>query len=160
MNRPQLISINMDMLIRKGTPEDYDQILALIKTFAVFQKTPEKVTVTLEQMIEDKDIFQCLVAEAGNTIVAFASFFFNYYSWSGKGLYLDDLYVKEAYRQLNIGTRLLNTVIQLAREHQCKSVRWQVSRWNDNSIQFYKKMGALVDETEMNCIYKLVDKTI
>ncbi|TKK69211.1 GNAT family N-acetyltransferase [Ilyomonas limi] len=149
----------MDVIIRKGVVQDYEQILALINAFAVFQKTPEKVTVTLEQMVRDKDIFQCLVAEVDNTIVAFASFFFAYYSWSGKAVYVDDLYVKEEYRQANIGTKLLNTVIQFANEQQCKSVRWQVSRWNESAISFYKKLGAVVDETEMNCIYKLVDTT-
>jgi GNAT superfamily N-acetyltransferase len=141
--------------IRKGIVEDYEQILALIKAFAVFQKTPEKVTVTLEQMIEDKDIFQCFVAEVDNTIVAFASFFFSYYSWSGKAIDLDDLYVKEEYRKRNIGTRLLNEVLQFAKAHQCKSVRWLVSRWNENAINFYKNMGAVVDDTEMTCVYNL-----
>jgi diamine N-acetyltransferase len=150
---------NGGITIRKGIVQDYEQILELIKAFAVFQKTPEKVAITLEQMMKDKDLFQCLVAEVDNTIVAFASFFFAYYSWSGKAVYLDDLYVKEEYRQVNIGTALLNAVIQFAREQQCKSVRWQVSRWNESAISFYKKLGAVVDETEMNCIYKLVDKT-
>ena len=144
------------IIIRKGAVQDYEQILELIKAFAVFQKTPEKVTVTLEQMIEDKDIFQCFVAEVNNnTIVAFASFFFSYYSWSGKAVDLDDLYVKEEYRKLNIGTRLLNAVIQFAKDHQCKSVRWLVSKWNENAINFYKKMGAVVDDTEMTCVYNL-----
>src|SRR3954453_15228565 len=135
--------------IRKGNAEDYEQILELIKAFAEFQKTPEKVTVTLEQMIEDKDIFQCLVAEVENKIVAYASFFFTYYSWSGKAVDLDDLYVKEEYRNLNIGTKLLNAVIHFAKEHQCKSVRWLVSRWNEDALSFYKKIGAVVDDTEM-----------
>src|SRR3982750_2110034 len=84
-----------NIAIRKSTVEDYEQILELIKAFAVFQKTPEKVTVTLEQMIQDKDIFQCLVAEADDKIIAFTSFFFSYYSWSGKAIDLDDLYVKD-----------------------------------------------------------------
>ncbi len=141
--------------IRKGVVHDYDQILELIKAFAVFQKTPEKVTVTLEQMVEDKDIFQCLVAEVDNKIIAFASFFFSYYSWSGKAIDLDDLYVKDEYRKQNIGTKLLNAVIQFAKEHQCKSVRWLVSRWNENAINFYKKMGAVIDDTEMTCVYNL-----
>lgn len=144
-----------DINIRKGIVEDYEQILELIKEFAVFQKTPEKVTVTLEQMIEDKDIFQCLIAEADNRIVAFASFFFSYYSWSGKAVDLDDLYVKDKYRKLNIGTRLLNAVIYFAREHRCKSVRWLVSSWNEDAINFYRKMGAVVDDTEMTCVYNL-----
>jgi len=143
------------MIIRKGNVEDYEQLLALIKVFAIFQKTPEKVTVTLEQMMEDKGIFQCWVAEDNGSIVAFASFFFAYYSWSGKAIHLDDLYVKEAFRKQNIGTKLLNAVIQFAKEQQCKSVRWQVSRWNEDAIGFYKKMGAVVDDTEMNCVYHL-----
>src|SRR5207245_6774703 len=107
--------------IRKGNVQDYEQILELIKDFAVFQRTPEKVTVTLEQMIQDKDIFQCLVAEVDNKIVEFASFFYSYYSWSGKAIDLDDLYVKDEYRKQNIGTHLLNALIQFAKEHQCKS---------------------------------------
>ena len=143
------------IIIRKGVEEDYEQILELIKEFAVFQKTPEKVTVTLEQMIEDKDIFQCLIAEVDNRVIAFASFFFSYYSWSGKAVDLDDLYVKEEYRKLNIGTRLLNAVIHFAKEHQCKSVRWLVSRWNEEAINFYIKMGAVVDDTEMTCVYNI-----
>jgi GNAT superfamily N-acetyltransferase len=144
-----------DASIRKGNVHDYEQILELIKAFAIFQKTPEKVTVTLEQMIEDKDIFQCLVAEVDNKIVAFASFFFSYYSWSGKAIDLDDLYVKDEYRKQNIGTQLLNAVIRFAKEHHCKSVRWLVSRWNENAVNFYKKMGAVVDDTEMTCVYNL-----
>lgn len=141
--------------IRKGDEQDYEQILALITAFSVFQKTPEKVKITLAQMMEDKAIFQCLVAEANNTIIAFASFFFAYYSWSGKAVYLDDLYVKDEFRKQNIGTQLLNAVIEYAKAHQCKSVRWQVSKWNENAIHFYKKMGAVVDDTEMNCVYTL-----
>lgn len=142
--------------IRKGDTEDYEQILGLIKAFSHFQKTPEKVFITLEEMLQNKDLFQCFVASVENEIVAFASFFFAYYSWSGKAIYLDDLYVKDEYRQLNIGTGLLNTVMEYAREQQCKSVRWLVSRWNENAINFYKKMGAETEETEMPCVYKLV----
>jgi GNAT superfamily N-acetyltransferase len=143
------------IVIRESTVNDYEQILELMKAFALFQKTPEKLTVTLEQMVDDKDIFQCFVAEDNGNIVAFASFFFGYYSWSGKGLYLDDLYVKEKYRQLNIGKNMLNAVIQYAKEHQCKSVRWLVSKWNENAINFYKKIGAVVDDTDMPCVYQL-----
>lgn len=147
--------IDKDIVIRQGTVADYEQILELMKAFAVFQKTPEKLTVTLEQMVEDKDVFRCFVAVDRSSIIAFASFFFGYYSWSGKGLYLDDLYVKDEYRKSGIGTKILNAVIQYAKEHQCKSVRWLVSRWNENAISFYKKIGAIVDDTDMPCVYQL-----
>jgi len=145
-----------NIIIRKGVEQDYKQILELMKSFAVFQKTPEKVFITLEEMLQNKDLFQCFVASVANEIVAFASFFFAYYSWSGKAIYLDDLYVKDEYRQQNIGTKLLNTVVEYAREQQCKSIRWLVSRWNENAINFYRKMGAETEDTEMPCICKLV----
>ncbi|AXE17945.1 GNAT family N-acetyltransferase [Runella rosea] len=142
----------MNIVIRKGTPEDFPAILQLIQEFAVFQKTPEKVTITLDQMLENKDLFQCLVVEKeDDQLIGFASFFMAYYSWSGKALYLDDLYVKKEFRGHQIGTQLLDRLIDYANTEQCKKVRWQVSNWNKEAIEFYKKMGAKVDDTEINC---------
>jgi diamine N-acetyltransferase len=142
--------------IRRATEKDFPALLSLINEFAVFQKTPEKVSITLEQMKVDQDHFQCFVAEADSKeIVGFASFFFAYYSWSGKALYLDDLYVTEAFRNQGLGRRLLETIINLAKESNCKKVRWQVSKWNSNAISFYKKLGAAIEEIEINCDYYL-----
>ncbi|NBB22896.1 GNAT family N-acetyltransferase [Runella sp. CRIBMP] len=142
----------MSIVIRKGTPEDFPAIFRLIQEFAVFQKTPEKVTITLDQMLENKDLFQCLVVEIEDAqLIGFASFFLAYYSWSGKALYLDDLYVKKEFRGYQIGTQLLDRLIDYANAEQCKKVRWQVSNWNKEAIEFYKKMGAKVDDTEINC---------
>lgn len=144
------------MTIRRATEKDFPALLSLINEFAVFQKTPEKVSITLEQMKVDQDHFQCFVAEADSKeIVGFASFFFAYYSWSGKALYLDDLYVTEAFRNQGLGRRLLETIINLAKESNCKKVRWQVSKWNSNAISFYKKLGATIEEIEINCDYYL-----
>ncbi len=139
-------------VIRLSGAEDIPHIYSMIRDFAVFQQTPEKVSVTPEQMLADKDLFRCFVAEnEQGEIIGFASFYFTYFSWSGRGLYLDDLYVKEAYRKQHAGSSLLNAVIDLAKKERCKKVRWQVSNWNKNAIDFYKKMGAVVDDTEINC---------
>jgi len=147
-----LKNILMLINIRKVVPSDFPSILALINEFAIFQKTPEKVSITLEQMEKEKDFFQCFVAETSDkVIVGFASFYFTYFSWTGKGLFLDDLYVTESYRKQNIGVQLLNAVIDLGKKEQCKKLRWQVSGWNKNAIGFYKKMGAVIDDTEINC---------
>lgn len=145
----------MKNLIRKASEKDFPAIIALIKEFAVFQKTPEKVSITLEQMVTDKDIFQCLVAVVENEIAGFATYFFTYNSWSGKGLYLDDLYVKESFRKTGTGKKLLDDIIDLAKEEKCKNVRWMVSAWNHNAIDFYKKIGATVDEIDLNCNLKI-----
>ncbi|MEO5889877.1 MAG: GNAT family N-acetyltransferase [Ferruginibacter sp.] len=142
----------MSISIRRAAPADFPGILTLIKEFALFQKTPWKVTITLEQMDKEKDFFQCFVAETTeHEIIGFASFFFAYYSWTGKALYLDDLFVKEFYRQQKIGSQLLNTVIGLAKAERCKKLRWQVSNWNKNAIGFYKKIGASINDVEINC---------
>lgn len=145
----------MKIVIRKANEKDFAAIITLIKEFAVFQKTPEKVTITLYQMLKDKDIFQCLVAVSENEIVGFATYFFTYHSWSGKGLHLDDLYVKESFRKAGAGKKLLDNVIHLARKEKCKNVRWIVSAWNHNAIDFYKKIGATVNEIDLSCNLKI-----
>lgn len=142
----------MNFTIRKGTPDDYSAIFELNREFSIFQKTPEKLTINLEQMLENSHLFQCLVVEnEDNQLIGFASFFMAYFSWTGKALYLDDLYIKPAFRGHQIGTRLLDRLIDLANEENCTKVRWQVSHWNTEAIAFYKKMGAKVDDTEINC---------
>ena len=142
--------------VRIGNDRDFEGIFLLIREFSIFQKTPEKLTISLEQMLAEKDLFQCFVAETMDAeIVGFASFFFAYYSWSGKALYLDDLYVKENFRGQKIGGTLLNAVIDYAKKENCKKLRWQVSGWNTNGIDFYKKIGAVIDGTEINCDLQL-----
>jgi len=141
----------MALTIRRAVVQDFPVIFSLIKEFAEFQKTPNNVKITLEQMIAEKDHFQAFVVESNAGIIGFATFFFTYYSWTGKALYIDDLYITTASREKGVGTQLLNTIIQLAKDEQCKKVRWQVSGWNTNAISFYKKMGALIDDTEINC---------
>lgn len=141
----------METTIRQAGEGDYPQVLALIKEFSRFQGVPEKVTLTIEQMREDKDLFRCFLAESDGEVVGFASFFFAYYSWTGKALYLDDLYVREAFRKQGIGRRLLESVIDLAQNERCRKVRWQVSKWNTHAIGFYQSMGATIDDVEINC---------
>ena len=142
----------MNATIRSASEQDFPAILGLIKEFSLFQGTPEKVTITLEQMKEERDLFQAFVAEANDGhVVGFATFFFAYYSWTGKALYLDDLFIRQDYRKQNAGKQLLDEVIRYARRSDCKKVRRLVSNWNSNAIAFYKKMGALIDHVDVTC---------
>lgn len=145
----------MTIHIRKAEAADFESIYTLIKDFAEFIKTPEKVLTSAAQMMEDKDYFNCLVAINGDTIIGFATYFFAYYSWTGKSLYLDDLYVVAPYRGMGIGSRLLDEIIAIAKKENCKKLRWQVSNWNEKAIAFYKMRGATVDEVEINCDLKI-----
>lgn len=141
--------------IRQATESDFKDIYALIMALAKFVKMPEKVTISPEQMVLDKDIFQALVVVHENKIIGFASYYFAYFSWTGKSIYLDDLYVLEEFRGQGIGSSLMQKVFEIGRKHQCKKVRWQVSNWNVKAIQFYKKLGAEINEVEVNCDLKL-----
>jgi GNAT superfamily N-acetyltransferase len=145
----------MTITIRMAAKADLPAVYELFREFAVFQKTPEKLYITLDQLIADEQYFNCLVAEVEGRIVGFASFFVAYYSWTGRGVYLDDLYVNVENRKFGIGKRLLNGVIDLAKAEGCKTVRWLVSRWNANAIEFYKTIGAQIDDTEMTCVLAL-----
>jgi GNAT superfamily N-acetyltransferase len=141
----------MNIEIRKGESKDFVQVFALIKEFAIFITTPEKVLTSAEQMEADKDFFQCYVALDGDKVIGFATYFFAYYSWSGKAIYLDDLYVKESYRRLGIGTKFFDTILETGKKANCKKLKWQVSNWNNKAIEFYKKRGADIDDVEINC---------
>ena len=142
----------MNISIRKATEEDFPSILSLIKELAAFEKSPEKVTNSVEQMKQEKHLFDCLVAETEEgCIVGMAIYFFAYYTWVGKSLYLEDIYIKEQYRNQNLGTSLLKRIFEVARQEDCKRVRWQVLNWNKSAIQMYKKNGADIDDEWLNC---------
>ena len=142
----------MEITIRKATEQDFPAILSLIKELAEFEKAPEKVTNTVEQMREEKDLFRCYLAQdSQGEIVGMALCFFAYYTWVGKSLYLDDLYVKESCRGKKVGTALLRKIFEIAQAERCKRVRWQVLNWNRPAIEFYKKCGAEIDPQWSNC---------
>jgi GNAT superfamily N-acetyltransferase len=146
----------MNISIRKATEEDFPLVLSLIKELAAFEKSPEKVTNSVDQMREERHLFDCFVAETETgEIVGMALYFFAYFTWVGKSLYLEDIYIKEPFRNHRIGTALLKKVFEVAREENCKRVRWQVLNWNLSAIQMYKKTGAEIDDEWLNCNFDI-----
>lgn len=148
----------MAIITRLATETDFPAVLDLIKGLAAFQGTPEKVSNTVEQMITDKHLFDCILAEnEQQEIVGIATYFYAYYTWTGKALYLDDLYVKESCRGQRVGSLVLDKFFEIARENNCTKVRWQVSDWNEPAIAFYKKLGAFIDKEPYNCDFDEAD---
>lgn len=138
----------MNLKIRKAEPEDMSQVLDLIIELAHFEKEPDAVIVTEEQLIKDgfgkTPLFQCFVAEQKNKVLGMALCYFRYSTWKGKTLHLEDLIVSEAYRGKNIGLQLYKQVMHFATENHVKRVEWAVLDWNQNAIDFYEKTGAKV----------------
>lgn len=139
-------------VIRPASPDDFESILKLIKDLATYEKAPEAVTNSLGLMHQEKDYFRALVVENEHSeIIAFALYFFAYYTWVGKSLYLDDLYVKDEYRNVGIGKALINELKIIAQKENCKRFRWQVLNWNTPAIRFYEKMGVSISGEWLNC---------
>jgi GNAT superfamily N-acetyltransferase len=142
----------MTVIIRKIDERDYFVLISLFKEFALFEKLPEKMTNSVEQMLREKEYLTGFVAvNDADEILGYATYFFGYYTWIGKSLYMDDLYVRPDFRGAGVGTKLINEVIAFAKAENCKKLRWQVSEWNQPAIDFYKSLGANVDAVESNC---------
>lgn len=138
--------------IRNAGEKDFSELIKLFKEFAIFEECEDKMINSVAQMNAEKHYFNGFVAHTNdNTIIGYATYFFSYHTWVGKSLYMDDLFVKEAFRKNGVGKRLIDAVIQLAKEENCNRVRWQVSNWNKNAQEFYKKIGANISDVELNC---------
>jgi len=142
----------MTVTIRKIEQRDFPVLISLFKEFALFEKLPEKMTNSVEQMLSEKEYLTGLVAvNDADEILGYATYFFGYYTWIGKSLYMDDLYVRPNFRGSGVGTMLINGIIAFAKVENCRKLRWQVSEWNQPAIDFYKSLGATVDAVESNC---------
>lgn len=144
----------MNIIIRIAEEEDFSLIFEMVKEFASYLNKADKVQVTVDEMLRSKDYFQCFIAETTDgEPVGYVCFSYNYHTWSGKSIYIDDLFVKEEFRGKDIGIKLINTVFKQARETACRSVRWEVLDWNEKAIAFYKKIGATVGDNNLNCSF-------
>ena len=111
--------------IRLATVEDVSEIRRLIVGLALYEKEPEEtVEVTEDELRRDgfgaQPVFRCLLAEVDGAAIGFALFFYNYSTWQGRCIYLEDLYVEEAGRGTGTGTLLLKTVAAIAHAEGCK----------------------------------------
>lgn len=142
-----------ECIIRKAENADFAHILELIKELADFELSLDKVINQVNFMEQEQNLFGCFVAEDKNTkeIIGIALYFFAYYTWTGKSLYLEDLYVKDKYRGRGIGQKLLENIFSLAKKENCRRLRWQVLKWNKDAIKLYEKLGAKIDGEWYNC---------
>jgi GNAT superfamily N-acetyltransferase len=136
------------MNIRKGTPEDMEAVLGLIKELAVFEKEPDAVLITVEDLVNDgfgeSPLFHVFVAEVGEEIVGIALYYYRYSTWKGKTIHLEDLVVKESMRGSGLGFALYTEIIKQGKKDKVRRIEWNVLDWNTPAINFYKNSGAKV----------------
>ena len=123
------------MNIRKGNPEDMKAVLGLIQELAIFEKEPEAVVITEEDLIRDgfgeKPLFHVFVAEVESDsnidkqtkeIVGIALYYYRYSTWKGKTIHLEDLIVKEKMRGTGLGSALYAAIMKQGKEDNVRRV--------------------------------------
>lgn len=141
------------MEIRTAIRGDEDAIMALIIGLAEYEKEPQEVKNTAEKLGNDlfeTKICEAFVAELEGIIIGFALVYTAYSTWKGPIVYLEDLYVHPDQRGTGAGSRLFDTVVNLARERKSARLDWQVLDWNTPAIEFYERKGARIDRNWYN----------
>jgi len=133
--------------IRTARLADVPTILQLIRDLATYERAPNEVTATEEQLVDvlfgEKPAAEVLLAFEKDTPVGFALFFHNFSTWLGRpGLYLEDLFVKPEKRGKGYGHALLVDLAKIARDRGCGRMEWAVLDWNNPAIKFYRALGA------------------
>jgi GNAT superfamily N-acetyltransferase len=125
-----------------------EQVLNLVQELADFEKEPDAVEVTKDDLVKDgfgeQKMFQCFVAETEKGIVGIALVYPRYSTWKGPVIHLEDLIVSENMRGTGLGTALLDQVVKYGAELGVKRISWEVLDWNEPAIDFYEKKGANV----------------
>jgi GNAT superfamily N-acetyltransferase len=133
--------------IRAATVNDVALLKDFIYELAEYEREQGQVVITEADLVRDgfgpQPKFRALIAEWDRRAAGYALFFGFYSTWEGRpGLFLEDLFVRQAFRGKGIGKALLANVAGIARRENCYGVRWEVLDWNQPAIDFYKRLGA------------------
>jgi GNAT superfamily N-acetyltransferase len=132
------------MPIRDAAPADLDEIVAMVRELAHYEREPDAVSLDPEEFARnvfgDGAVARVLIAEAPDGAVAgFAVWFRTFSTWLGRsGIWLEDLFVRPAYRRFGLGSELLDAL----RARTDGRVEWAVLDWNVDAQGFYRALGA------------------
>ena len=132
--------------IRPATIADVALLRTLIRELAEYEHELDMVAITETDLARDgfgpQPKFRALIAEWEQQPAGYALFFDFYSSWRGRTMFLEDLFVREAFRGRGIGKGLLAAVARIAAEEACHALRWEVLNWNRDAIRIYEALGA------------------
>ena len=134
--------------IRPATVEDAALLTAMIRELAEFEHLESEMSTAAEDIERDgfgpRPKFRAVIAQWDSHPVGYAIFFEFYSSFQGRaGIFLDDLFVRPAFRKHGIGTALLAHVAAIAWKEKYFCMRWEVLDWNKQAIDFYNNLGAV-----------------
>ena len=134
--------------IDPARPDDVDAIVALVRELAEFERLLHEVRVQPDELREHlfgpRPYCDAALVRVGEEVAGFALWFHNYSTFMGRpGVYLEDLYVRPAYRGHGLGEALLRHVAGIAVARGRGRFEWSVLDWNQRAIGFYRSMGAV-----------------
>jgi GNAT superfamily N-acetyltransferase len=132
--------------LRSTTIDDVELILSFIRKLAIYEKLEPMMTATpmsIRRSLFELKQAEVILAEVDQKPIGFALFFHNYSTFLGKAnLFLEDLYIDEAYRHKGYGKQIFAYLARLALERSCERFDWMCLNWNEPSIRFYQSLGA------------------
>jgi GNAT superfamily N-acetyltransferase len=134
--------------IETATPGDAPLLVEFVRELAEFERLLPEVRITPEDLLRDlfgaRPYAEAVIAWIGTDAAGFALWFHNYSTFAGRpGLYLEDLYVRPAFRGHGLGAAMLQYLAALALQRGCARFEWSVLDWNEKAIGFYRKLGAV-----------------
>ncbi|MCC8408133.1 GNAT family N-acetyltransferase [Mucilaginibacter sp. UR6-1] len=144
----------MNLNLRVAVKDDCRRILELVNELAIYERAPQEVTITLQELEEAgfgaKPVWKAYVAEIDGLIVGFALYYIRFSTWKGCRLYLEDFYVTETMRGRGLGKLLFDRIVQEAQALGFNGMSWQVLDWNEPAINFYNKYNAAIEAGWLN----------
>ena len=133
--------------LRPAAMTDTPRILAFIRELAEYEKLAHEAVAdeaTLAaHLFGEHPAAEVVIAEVDGQPAGFALFFHTFSTFLGqRGLYLEDLFVRPAFRGLGLGRRLMVHLAKLALQRDCGRFEWSVLDWNAPAIGFYRSLGA------------------
>jgi GNAT superfamily N-acetyltransferase len=144
------------LTLRPAVPTDAAVIVSYVRELADFEREPEKAIVTEADIhryaFSEQPLVKVTMAEWNGQAAGFALWFLNFSTWEGKpGIYLEDLFVRPAFRGRGIGKALLKDLAALAVQEGWTRFVWQVLDWNTPAIEFYEAHGARIMRSWLTC---------
>jgi GNAT superfamily N-acetyltransferase len=139
---------NPRIRIDAATPDDIPLILELIRELAEYEREPESAQATAQQMhaalFGGKPAVGAVIARLDGEAAGWAVWFQTFSTWTGKpGLWLEDLFVRPAFRRAGVGKALLVYLAQVCVERDYGRFEWSVLDWNEPALEFYRSLGAV-----------------
>jgi len=141
-----------EITYRKMSSDDIKDIYELVYELAIFEKEPDAMVAKIADYYTafESGLIDGSVAVSNEEVIGMTVYYMTFSTWKGNCLYLEDFYVKDAYRKFGIGQVLFDAYISDAKSKNCAMCKWQVLDWNSVGLNFYDKNNAIIEKNWWN----------